>query len=149
MPQLQCMPMMQPPQQMPPMDPNAMMQYASGMSPEELAQLVEMIQRQAPQRMPDMPPPQELRGINRLGPPPQELRGINRLGPPPQELRGINRSGPPPQELRGINRPGRDRMPEISPMQGQGYNPSNRSFTTDNTPDTQSDTGAQYNAKRY
>ena len=123
MPQLQCMPMMQPPQQMPPMDPNAMMQYASGMSPEELAQLVEMIQRQAPQRMPDMPPPQELRGINRLG--------------------------PPPQELRGINRPGRDRMPEISPMQGQGYNPSNRSFTTDNTPDTQSDTGAQYNAKRY
>jgi hypothetical protein len=123
MPQLQCMPMMQPPQQMPPMDLNAMMQYASGMSPEELAQLVEMMQRQAPQRMPDMPPPQELRGINRLG--------------------------PPPQELRGINRPGRDRMPEISPMQGQGYNPSNRSFTTDNTPDTQSDTGAQYNAKRY
>tara|TARA_B110000285_G_C14895993_1_gene500883 strand:+ start:520 stop:834 length:315 start_codon:yes stop_codon:yes gene_type:complete len=104
------MPMMQPPQQMPPMDLNAMMQYASGMSPEELAQLVEMMQRQAPQRMPDMPPP---------------------------------------QELRGINRPGRDRMPEISPMQGQGYNPSNRSFTTDNTPDTQSDTGAQYNAKRY
>jgi hypothetical protein len=94
------------------------------------------MQRQAPQRMPDMPPPQELRGINRPGPPPQELRGINRLGPPPQELRGINR-------------PGRDRMPEISPMQGQGYNPSNRSFTTDNTPDTQSDTGAQYNAKRY
>ena len=123
MPQLQCMPMMQPPQQMPPMDLNAMMQYASGMSPEELAQLVEMMQRQAPQRMPDMPPPQELRGINRSGPPPQELRGINRLG--------------------------RDRMPEISPMQGQGYNPSNRSFTTDNTPDTQSDTGAQYNAKRY
>ena len=134
MPQLQCMPMMQPPQQMPPMDLNAMMQYASGMSPEELAQLVEMMQRQAPQRMPDMPPPQELRGINRLGPPPQELRGINRPGR---------------DRMPNLFQSGRDRMPEISPMQGQGYNPSNRSFTTDNTPDTQSDTGAQYNAKRY